>query len=219
MSHTSRYSRIPVPIKATVEKEKPRGKISERTKLPNIYNSYNSNVFKKNASQSRLDEFINVDFVNDSGTDGPRPGSMNNPPTSTMHDFSIKRYHSTGQVYPRNFDAKTNILKENQTTWPIMKEENFNEGYLKMQGIMNAKREDLLRKRGDIRRLGRQPLPPISRQHQDSFSRNSNSDEWESGSDSSYGFDTRGNTGYSETSETYLRNLRVSIFSILSYDY
>ena len=114
---------------------------------------------KKNFSQSNLTPLSTFrSSLYDRFLETGRPESLNNA-FCQKEDAVIKRYHSSGQVYPHVEADADSML------WPPRKQDRFTEGYLKMQNLMNAKRDDLLKrnaKRTAVNDRSFSKQPPLS---------------------------------------------------------
>ncbi|ESN96792.1 hypothetical protein HELRODRAFT_163915 [Helobdella robusta] len=200
----NRHSKIPVPVR-TMESTASTpaterfmlGQNRDNIKLPKIHNYSSEKYLKKNKSYSRLNDIINYDYDADfQNLNSNRPGSMNYPSTTnSINEVTMKRYHSTGHVYPRDslINNPTNnfkLLDKSSIAWPFTKEDKFTEGYLKMQSLMNAKKKDYLKKKAQTNRLIKNAVPQLPKtlfQSKDVY--NFNLDDYDSSCDST--FDTR----------------------------
>ena len=152
MNYYSKKSLIPEPL---VNERKEFNARSERFvkkkqfKLPQIHNpifgSYNeeninrSKYRKKNSSQRNMSS---AETSSNYSSDYHRPGSLNNS-TNSYDNAVIKRFHSTGQMHSR---MENDLIDSSSLGWPLRNQDRFTEGYLKMQSLMNSKRDDIIKK-------------------------------------------------------------------------
>lgn len=151
MSHSSKRTLIPEPMitgRSEPNTRTERFFKKNQFKLPQIHSpcgscevSNRSKYNKKNSSHSNLN-YIDTSrsSIYNGSVGSNRPGSLNSADDSSLFkDASAKRYHSTGQVYP-------SMENNNNNMWPLKSSDKFTEGYLKMQGLMNAKKDDIIKK-------------------------------------------------------------------------